>query len=96
MTISNLKQIKNKKTMAEEQTKEVAKKASPKKKTQAEIKIEKIEKECVDLKNKLLEAEKTIMKKNAEIKELKSRINTLEDILEREQNKSFWKRVFNK
>lgn len=82
--------------MAEEQTKEVVKKASPKKKTQAEIKIEKIEKECVDLKNKLLEAEKTIMKKNAEIKELKSRINTLEDILEKEQNKSFWKRVFNK
>ena len=82
--------------MAEEQTKEVAKKASPKKKTQAEIKIEKIEKECGDLKNKLLEAEKTIMKKNAEIKELKSRINTLEDILEKEQNKSFWKRVFNK
>ena len=82
--------------MAEEQTKDVAKKASPKKKIQAEIKIEKIEKECVDLKNKLLEAEKTIMKKNAEIKELKSRINTLEDILEKEQNKSFWKRVFNK
>lgn len=82
--------------MAAEQTKEVAKKTSPKKKTQAEIKIEKIEKECVDLKNQLLEAEKTIMKKNAEIKELKSRINTLEDILEKEQNKSFWKRVFNK
>lgn len=82
--------------MAAEQKKEVAKKASPKKKTQSEIKIEKIEKEYVDLKNKLLEAEKTIMKKNEEIKELKSRINTLEDILEKEQNKSFWKRVFNK
>lgn len=82
--------------MAEEQTKEVAKKKSPKKKTQSEIKIEKIENECVDLKNKLIEAEKTIMKKNEEIKELKSRINTLEDILEKEQNKSFWKRVFNK